>query len=182
MELVAASAGNHGLGIAYAADRLGARATVVVAETASPAKLRALERFGATLVRHGRSYDEAEAFALELAGRTGGHFVSPYNDPDVIAGQASVAVELLEQVPGASTVVVPVGGGGLVSGVSLVTEGTELRIVGVEPEVSAAMTAALAAGHGVPVPAADTIADGLSGSIEDGSVTVDIAGAVTWRW
>lgn len=175
VELVAASAGNHGLGVAYAADRLGARATVVVAENASMAKVRALEQFGVTLVRHGDSYDEAEAYALELAGRRGGHYVSPYNDPDVIAGQASLAGELLRQVPDLATVVVPVGGGGLISGISLATEGTAVRIVGVEPEASAAMSAALRAGRAVPVHIGHTIADGLAGSIEQGSVTVEIA-------
>ena len=171
--LIAASAGNHGLGVAYAADRLGARATVVVAETASVAKVRALERFDVTLVRHGAGYDEAEVFALQLAEEQGGRFISPYNDPDVIAGQASLAGELAQQVPDLATVVVPVGGGGLVSGVSLATEGTPVRIVGVEPELSATMTAALS---GLPVPAhgGQTFADGLDGGIEPGSVTVEI--------
>lgn len=173
--LVAASAGNHGLGIAYAADRLGAEATVVVAETASVAKVRALEGFAVNLVRHGATYDEAEAHALRLVEEKGGYFVSPYNDPDVIAGQASLAGELREQVPELATLVVPVGGGGLVSGVSLATRGTGIRIVGVEPEVSAAMTAALAAGEAVPIDNRPTIADGLAGSIEPGSVTVGIA-------
>lgn len=173
LELVAASAGNHGLGVAYAADRLGARATVVVAENASPVKVRALEQFGITLVRHGDGYDEAEAHALALARRSGGHFVSPYNDADVIAGQATLAAELSEQVPHATTALVPVGGGGLLSGVSLVAP-PELRIVGVEPESSAAMTAALAAGQAVSIDSGHTIADGLAGSIEEGSVTVEI--------
>jgi threonine dehydratase len=174
LELVAASAGNHGLGVAYAADRLGARATVVVAENASPAKVRALEQFGITLVRHGHGYDEAEAHALALARRSGGHFISPYNDADVIAGQATLAAELSVQVPQATTALVPVGGGGLLSGLSLVAP-PELRIVGVEPENSAAMTAALAAGRAVTIDSGPTIADGLAGSIEEGSVTVGIA-------
>lgn len=175
--LVAASAGNHGLGVAFAADALGARATVVVAETASVAKVRALERFPVTLVRHGATYDEAEAHALRLAEEQDGCYVSPYNDPDVIAGQATVATELLAQVPNVATVVVPVGGGGLVSGVSLATQGTGIRVVGVEPEASAAMSASLAVGHPVHVPTGETIADGLAGGIEEGSVTVAICRA-----
>jgi threonine dehydratase len=174
VELVAASAGNHGLGVAYAADRLGARATVVVAENASSAKVRALEQFGITLVRYGDGYDEAEAHALSLARGSGGHFVSPYNDADVIAGQATLAAELATQVPGATTVVLPVGGGGLLSGVSLVAP-PAVRIVGVEPEVFATMTAALKAGRPVPIESGPTIADGLAGSIEEGSVTFEIA-------
>ena len=173
--LVAASAGNHGLGVAYAADRLGARATVVVAETASEAKVAALARFGVTLVRHGATYDEAEAYALELAERRGWRFVSPYNDPDVIAGQGSVGVELLAQVPALELIVVPVGGGGLVSGVGLATAEAGTRLVGVEPETSAAMGAALAAGRAVPLTLRETIADGLAGNIEAGSITVEVA-------
>lgn len=175
--LVAASAGNHGLGVACAADRLGAEATVVVAETASVAKVRALERFAVTLVRHGATYDEAEAYALRLVREKGGYYLSPYNDADVIAGQATLGAELVEQVPDLATVVVPVGGGGLASGIALATRGTEIRLVGVEPEASAAMSAALAAGRAVPVPLGETIADGLAGSIEEGSVTVDICRA-----
>lgn len=172
--LVAASAGNHGLGVAYAAHALGVAATVVVAETASVAKVRALERYAVTLVRHGASYDEAEAHALRLAGDQGGCFVSPYNDPDVIAGQATLATELLSQVPDVATVVVPVGGGGLVSGVALATRGTGIRVVGVEPAAAATMSALIAAGHPVHVPQGETIADGLAGGIEEGSVTVGI--------
>jgi threonine dehydratase len=175
--LVAASAGNHGLGVACAADRLGAEATVVVAETASVAKVRALERFAVTLVRHGATYDEAEAYALRLAEEKGGHYLSPYNDPDVIAGQATLGAELVAQVPDLATVVLPVGGGGLASGIILATRGTGIGVVGVEPKASAAMSAALIAGRAVPVPLGETIADGLAGSIEEGSVTVDICRA-----
>ena len=174
VRLVAASAGNHGLGVAYAADRLGAEATVVVAETASAAKVASLERFSVRLVRHGATYDAAEARALELAREEGGRFVSPYNDPDVIAGQATVGTELLGQVAGLHTVVVPVGGGGLAAGICLATEGRDLRVVGVEPEHSAAMAAALASGSAGPIRLGRTIADGLAGNIEKGSVTVDI--------
>lgn len=173
--LVAASAGNHGLGVAYAADRLGADATVVVPETASAAKVRALERFGVTLVRFGQHYEDAEQRALELVKERGGRFLSPYNDPDVIAGQGSIGRELLGEVPGLGTVVIPVGGGGLLSGVGLAVEGARARIVGVEPELSAAVGAAVTAGSVVEVEVGPTIADGLAGNIEPGSVTVALA-------
>jgi threonine dehydratase len=173
--LVTASAGNHGLGVAFAAERLGAHATVVVAETASEAKVQALERFGVRLVRHGRTYDEAEAWAIDLAAQQGGRYVSPYNDPDVIAGQGTIGTELLAQVPGLATVVVPVGGGGLLSGIGMTTAAAGVRLVGVEPEQSTAMSAALAAGSVVPVPVGPTLADGLAGNLEPGSVTVDLA-------
>lgn len=172
--LVAASAGNHGLGVAYAADRLGADATVVVPVHASGAKVRALAAYDVELVPHGDGYDEAERRAMAIAEEKGGRFVSPYNDPDVIAGQATVATELLAQLPDLTTIVVPVGGGGLVSGIALATEGTGVRIVGVEPEVNRTMSAAMAAGEAVPIELGETIADGLAGNLEPGSVTVAI--------
>ncbi len=173
VSLVAASAGNHGLGLAWAAGRLGAGATVVVPETASPAKVAALRQLGADLVCHGRRYDDAEAHALSLAAG-GRHYVSPYNDPHVIAGQATVGRELRDQVPGLASVVVPVGGGGLASGVALSTRGAGVRVVGVEPERSTAMQAAVAAGVAVTVPVGPTMADGLAGNLEPGSVTIGL--------
>ncbi|HXZ62713.1 MAG TPA: pyridoxal-phosphate dependent enzyme, partial [Acidimicrobiales bacterium] len=132
--VVAASAGNHGLGVAFAASRLGARVTVVVPNGASAAKVAALQQFDVRLVLHGEEYGEAETHALALAAAEGSRYVSPYNDPDVIAGQSTLARELVEQVPNLGTVVVPCGGGGLLSGVILGLEGTGVRVVGVESE------------------------------------------------
>jgi threonine dehydratase len=163
--VVTASAGNHGLAVAWAAQRLGFDATIVVAETASPAKIEGIRRFPATLVVHGADYDEAERHALSLPGR----YVSPYNDPDVIAGAGTTALELI----GFDTIVVPVGGGGLVSGVALAGAG-EARVVGVVPEAFPAMRAALDAGRIVQVEGERTIADGLHGNIEPGSVTFEL--------
>jgi threonine dehydratase len=181
--VVTSSAGNHGLGVAWAAQRLAVPATVVVPETASKAKLTKLERFAIELVRAGTSYEEAEAAALALAAH-GARFVSPYNDADVIAGQATVGTELRAQVPGLARVVVPVGGGGLVSGIALVLAGAGVEVVGVEVERSAPMRAARDAGHAVTVPVGPTLADGLAGNLEPGSVTIDlvrehVAGLVT---
>ena len=173
--VVGASAGNHGLGLAYAGAELGAQVTVIVPRLASAAKVSALQQFDVRLVLHGEGYSEAEAHALDLAAADGGRFVSPYNDPDVIAGQGTLARELLEQVPNLGTVVVPVGGGGLVSGVSLALAGTRVRVVGVESEASPSMTAALAAGAIVPITVEPTLADGLAGNLEAGAITVDIA-------
>jgi len=130
------------------------------------------------VVRHGQSYDDAEVFALELAGSLqdqGGRFVSAYNDPDVIAGQGTIALELLEQVPDTETIVAPVGGGGLLAGLCLAlatSRGT--RVCGVEPEASAAVSEAVAAGRIVEIREQPTIADGLAGNLEAGSVTVPI--------
>jgi threonine dehydratase len=174
-EVVGASAGNHGLGLAYAAAKLAAKVTVIVPRLASAAKVSALQQFDVRLVLHGEGYSEAEAHALDLVAREGGRYVSPYNDPDVIAGQGTIARELLEQVPNLGTVVVPVGGGGLVSGIALGLAGTGVRVIGVESEASPSMSAAVAAGGIVPITVEPTLADGLAGNLEPGAITVDIA-------
>jgi threonine dehydratase len=163
------------LGLAFAASNLGAKVTVVVPTGASAAKVSALQQFDVRLVLHGEGYREAETHALDLAAREGSRYVSPYNDPDVIAGQATLARELAEQVPDLATVVVPCGGGGLLSGVILGLEGADVRIVGVESEASPSMSTALAAGEIVPINVEPTVADGLAGNLEPGAVTVGIA-------
>jgi threonine dehydratase len=175
--VVASSAGNHGLGVAYAATRLGAEVTVVVPTGASAAKVSSLRQFGVRLVLHGEGYREAETHALDLAANEGMHYVSPYNDPDVIAGQSTVALELRDQVPDLGTVVVPCGGGGLLSGVILALADSGVRIVGVESEASPSMSAAVAAGAIVPIRVEPTVADGLAGNLEPGAVTVGIVGS-----
>src|SRR6266542_5324223 len=111
--VVTASAGNHGLGVAHAAALLGVRATVVVPETASTAKIDALRRSGAELLLRGATYDDAEAAAQQLARERKIAFVSAYNDPDVVAGGGTLALEILDDLPDARTLVVPAGGGGL---------------------------------------------------------------------
>jgi threonine dehydratase len=180
-EVVTASAGNHGLGVAWAATALGRSATVVVPETASPAKLAALERFDVRLVRHGASYDAAEAHALALAER-GAHYVSPYNDTHVIAGQATIGREVEAQLGGAPvTVVCPLGGGGLASGLGLWATALRAgaassagRVVAVEADRSQAFRAALDAGGIVAIEPGPTLADGLGGNLEPGSVTFEL--------
>ncbi len=162
--VVTASAGNFGLGVAWSARLLGRRATVVVAETASPAKIAALRGFDADLVVHGFDYDEAERHALSLPGR----YVSPYNDTDVIAAAGTIALEL---PPDTETVVVPVGGGGLAAGIRLATDA---RVVGVVPAAFPAMRVALEHGRVVEIEGGWTVADALHGNIEPGSVTVEM--------
>jgi threonine dehydratase len=175
-DVVAASAGNHGLGVAWAAAELGRDATIVVPETASPAKVDGLRRRAVHVVQFGDSYDAAEAHALELAASSGRHFLSPYNDRWVIAGQASIGLELEAQTSGALTIVCPVGGGGLISGIALWASGRDdVTVIGVEPEASAAMAAAVRAGRAVPVAVGPTLSDGTAGNIESGSITVEVA-------
>jgi threonine dehydratase len=173
---VTASAGNHGLGLAFAAATFGVPATIVVPRNASAAKVEALRRLGADLVEYGDSYDEAESHALGLAGdRT--VFVSAYNDPEVIAGQASCTAEIREQVDGGMTLLVPVGGGGLLAG-TVLAAGPDTRVIGVETAASQAMSTATRAGRLVTVPVSPTLADGLAGNLEPGSITPALAGSV----
>jgi threonine dehydratase len=173
--VITASAGNAGLGVAWAATALGVTATVVVAETASPAKVAALEALPVTLVVHGAGYEEAEAEALRLADESGATYVSAYNDTGVIAGQATIGTELDAQVGrGPLTVVCSLGGGGLASGLGLWASGragARARIVAVEAEQSPAFGTALAAGEITTFAVGETLADGLAGNLEPGAVT-----------
>ena len=172
--VITASAGNAGLGIAWAAATLGVDATVVVAETASPAKLAALEALPVTLILHGADYDEAEAHALELAAQ-GATYVSSYNDTGVIAGQATIGRELDAQLPAAPTVACPLGGGSLSSGLGLWAAGRPgARVVAIEAERSPGFSTALAAGELTPIEVGETLADGLAGNIEPGAVTFEL--------
>ncbi|GGV08686.1 serine/threonine dehydratase [Actinomadura cremea] len=172
---VTASAGNHGLGMGFAAAETGADVTVVVSTRASRAKVDRIAGFPVRLVQHGTTYDEAEAHALTLPGR----YVSPYNDPAVIAGQGTIGRELDAQTGGPLTVIAPVGGGGLAAGLCLWARGRgDVRIVGVESAVSRGVSASVEAGRVVEVPVGDTFADGLPGNLEAGCVTPDLVRGV----
>jgi threonine dehydratase len=174
--VITASAGNHGLGVARAAALLGKSATVVVPESASAAKVIALQRSGAELLQIGPTYDEAEAAAIQLARERNVPYVSPYNDPAVVAGGGTIALEILEDLPQLQTIVVPAGGGGLISGVGLAAHGLnrEVRIVGVQSEASPALHEAFAAGRLVTVDVQESLADGLAGNVEAGSITMGL--------
>ncbi len=170
--VVTASAGNHGLGVAWAAEHVGRRATVVVSEHASPAKLEALRAYPIELIEHGADYEAAESYALSLATRDRTWYVSPYNDPIVIAGQGTLGRELDGQAGDELTVVAPVGGGGLLSGLALWSQSrVGVQLTGVESSESRAVSTAIATGRLERVPVGDTIADGLAGNLEPGSVT-----------
>ncbi|MGP4023264.1 threonine ammonia-lyase [Actinomadura sp. 3N407] len=170
---VTASAGNHGLGMGHAAARSGADVTVVVSTRASQVKVDKIGAYPVRLVQHGTTYDEAEAHAMTLPG----HYVSPYNDPAVIAGQGTIGRELDRQADGPLTVVAPVGGGGLLAGLCLwARERGDVRIVGVESAVSRGVSASVSAGRVVDVEVGETFADGLPGNLEAGSVTPEVIG------
>ncbi|HEY8199715.1 MAG TPA: pyridoxal-phosphate dependent enzyme [Candidatus Limnocylindrales bacterium] len=177
--VIVASAGNHGLAVAWAATLFGLRATVVVSEQASPAKIAKLRAQPIELILHGDS-DAAEAYAPTLVG-LGSSYVSPYNDTLVIAGQATVGRELEAQTSGPLTLVIPVGGGGLLAGAALWARGRgDVTLIGVEACASLAVSTAVAAGRVVPISYGDTLADGLAGNIEAGSATVPLLSGVTF--
>src|SRR5438128_797558 len=175
-QVVTASAGNHGLGVARAATLLGGTATVVVARTASPAKVDALRRSGAELVQHGETYDDAETEGLRLSRERRIPFISAYNDPDVVAGGGTVALEILEDQPDVRTLVVPIGGGGLIGGIGVAAHGldAQVSVYGVQSVASPSLHAALKAGAVVPVEVKPSLADGLAGNVESGTITLDL--------
>jgi len=175
-ELVTASSGNHGIAVATAAARHGLRLTVLVGASVSPAKLerlRALETDSCTVTLFGRDTDDAEREARRRDDEGIATYVPPYNHPDVIAGQGTVAAEILDDWPACDALVVPIGGGGLISGIGLWAKAVrpDLRLVGVQPSASPPMYAHLASGSTKPMPIAPTLADGVAGNIERDSIT-----------
>ncbi|HMH51634.1 MAG TPA: threonine ammonia-lyase [Candidatus Acidoferrum sp.] len=162
--VITASAGNHGLAVAYHAHRLGIAATIVMPEWAPLVKVTSARRYGAEVILHGANFDEAYGRALEMAGERGMVFVHPFDDVRVIAGQGTLGLELLEQRPDVDAVLVPVGGGGLIAGVAVAIKSRrpQVKIIGVQSEAMAPMRAARDAGRPVRVPPAATIADGIA--------------------
>lgn len=162
--VVTASGGNHGVGVAYAALRLGAKVTVHLPETAPRSTERRLLAMGARVVRGGRAWDDAWADAVRSAGETGSLAVHPFEDPPVLAGQGTVGLELHEQAPDLDLVIVAIGGGGLISGVASAYSALSprTRIVGVEPEGAPSMREAVRAGRVVELPFVKTIAGTLA--------------------
>jgi threonine dehydratase len=170
------SAGNHGLAVAHCSEVLRLDATIVVPETASEAKVASIRRYPVTLIERGATYDDAERAAREMEREGGATFVSPYNDREVIAGQGTIGLEILEDSPDIDAVVVPVGGGGLLAGVAIAAKAVNprIKVYGAEPVTSPTMTAAIEAGHVIEIEEQPTIADGCAGNIEPGSMTFPI--------
>jgi len=162
--VIAASAGNHAQGIAYHGALLGIPVTVVMPKFAPLIKVTNCRQLGATIVLHGADLSEARAEAETIAAREGLTFIHPFDNAHVIAGQGTIALEILEQTPTAQAIVAPVGGGGLLAGIGTVVAARKpgVRVIGVEPDHAACLTAALAAGHPVPVALSHTLADGLA--------------------
>jgi len=163
--VITASAGNHAQGVALAGAHLGIKATIVMPTTTPSLKVEGVRSRGGHVVLHGESFPHALAHALHLADRDGATFVPPFDDPDVIAGQGTVAMEILRQHPGPlHAIFVPVGGGGLVAGIAAYVKylRPEVKVIGVEPQDSNCLQAALAAGERVILPQVGTFADGVA--------------------
>lgn len=162
--VVAASAGNHALGLAWHGRRLGIPVTVVVPQSAPQVKVKRCRELGASVVLHGETFDETRSHALALSLERSLVHVHPFDDPRVIAGQGTLALELLGQVPDLDAVVVPVGGGGLLAGVVTVLRSLrpKVRVIGVEPENAACFSAAFRCGQPVRVSTRSSLADGLA--------------------
>ncbi|MCB9437947.1 MAG: threonine/serine dehydratase [Anaerolineales bacterium] len=178
--IIAASAGNHAVGVAYAAQLADATATLVMPRQTPQRKVEGARRLGATIVLYGDIYDEAEIHARELEQREGTLFVSPYNDPYVIAGQGTISLELLETIPSISRILVPTSGGGLLAGVATAAKliNPAIEVIGVQSVATPAMYNAF---YGTDHSQLDTIADGLAGKIEEGSITVPLCRQYTDR-
>ena len=174
--IVAASAGNHGRSLALAAEELGLTCVIFTPKTAPEAKQIAIRRHGAILHSECADYDEAEKRARDFAEAEGATYISPYNHPDVIAGAGTIGLEIVEAMPSFNVIVVPLGGGGLASGVGLAVEAAapKATIIGVEVEASSPFTISLEAGRITEITPRPSLADGLVGNLEPGSMTFDI--------
>ena len=162
--LIAASAGNHAQGVAYAAQKFGCKATIVMPTVTPLIKVNRTKNYGAEVILHGDVYDDACAYAQKLAQDRECTFVHPFDDLDIATGQGTIAMEIVQELPTVDYIFVPVGGGGLVTGVSTLAKmlNPKIKVIGVEPAAAASMTAALQMGEPVTLESANTIADGTA--------------------
>ena len=162
--LITASAGNHAQGVAFAAKKFGCKAVIVMPTVTPLIKVNRTKSYGAEVILHGDVYDDAYAYACELAEKEGYTFVHPFNDIDVATGQGTIAMEIVQELPTVDYILVPIGGGGLVSGVATLAKmlNPKIKVIGVESAEAASMKAALAAGEVVQLESANTIADGTA--------------------
>jgi threonine dehydratase len=173
--VVTASSGNHAQGLGYAAKQLGVRTKVVVPEMTPSVKIDAIKKYGVELVIEGEEYLDSERLARRIERDEDMTFVSAYNDIDLIKGQGTVGLEMLEDEPDLDTVLIPVGGGGLASGISLVYKMvSEATVIGVQSKTSPVMYECITKGYIHDIPLEDTHAEGLHGGLEQGSITFEI--------
>ena len=161
---ITASAGNHAQGVAYAAKKYGVKATIVMPNITPLMKVERTKSYGAEVILYGDVYDESCEYALKLAEEKGYTFIHPFDDLDVVAGQGTIAMEIVKELPTVDVILVPIGGGGLVTGVGTLAKllNPRVKVIGVEPVNAACMKASLEAGHVVSLPSANTIADGTA--------------------
>ena len=162
--LITASAGNHAQGVAYAAHKYGVKAVIVMPTTTPLIKVERTKSYGAEVILHGDVYDEACAHALALAEEKGYTFIHPFDDPAVATGQGTIAMEIVQELPLVDYILVPIGGGGLATGVSTLAKllNPHIKVIGVEPAGAACMKASLEKGEVVTLPHVNTIADGTA--------------------
>jgi threonine dehydratase len=162
--VVAASAGNHAQGVAFAAEILGVKATVVMPHGAPLPKIEATRGYGADIIFHGETVDDAVEYAREYAAERSAVLIHPFDHPDIVAGQGTLGLEILQQCPQVRTIAIPVGGGGVCAGVTVAVKSADptIQVIGVQAEAVAGYPASLAAGHPVRVAAAPTMADGIA--------------------
>ena len=162
--LITASAGNHAQGVAYAAKAFGCKATIVMPTITPLIKVNRTKEYGSDVILFGDVYDDACQKAYELANETGATFVHPFDDLDVITGQGTITMEIIQELPTVDYILAPVGGGGLIAGVATLAKmlNPKIKVIGVEPANAASMSEALADGKTVTLPSADTIADGTA--------------------
>lgn len=162
--LITASAGNHAQGVAYAAQKAGVPATVVMPTTTPLIKVENTKSYGARVVLHGSSFDDAADKAAELSESEGLTYIHPFNDLRIATGQGTIAYEIFSDLPDVDVILVPIGGGGLAAGVATLSKllNPHVKVIGVEPEGAASMKASLEAGHVVTLPTVETIADGVA--------------------
>ncbi len=164
---IVTSSGNHGRAVAYVAEAFGVPATVCVPEWVDPVKLDAIKSHGAEVVVEGATYDETEARSFEIQRERELVYVHPFDDPEVIAGQGTIGLELMEQIPSVSTVAVPLSGGGLIAGIAVALKGErpDARVIGVSAQNACVMYKSLEAGAPQTLPEEDTVANALAGGI-----------------
>jgi len=174
--VIAASTGNHGMAVSYAASKLGASATIYMKEGTLPEKLELIRGFGGATVFHGENPVHAENKAREVARQSGQVFISPYNDPQVITGQGTLGVELQRQLPQMDAVFISVGGGGLISGIGsyLGAVHSKAKIVACWPENSRVMYECMKAGRVIDFPEKETLSDSTAGGVEEGAITLEL--------
>lgn len=162
--LITASAGNHAQGVAYAAQAAGVRATIVMPTTTPLVKVNNTKDYGAQVLLHGETFDDAAAMAMKLSREKGLTYIPPFNDLDVATGQGTIAYEIFQSLPDVDVILVPIGGGGLAAGVSTLAKllNPNVTVIGVEPSGAASMKASLEAGEIVSLPTVSTIADGVA--------------------